>query len=91
MVYIRDHLEDHNGKPEISYHIKYESQLMGSTGWEIMLVVYFHLMNLKRQQDHSVIKEEYLCKYTVKRNIDSWDNKTKGYRGGYAESIDKNW
>jgi hypothetical protein len=69
MVYIRDYLEDHNGKPEISYHIKYAESIDGINCGEIMLVVYFHLMNLKRQQEPCVIKEEGIYKMWYSKRI----------------------
>jgi hypothetical protein len=71
MVYIRDHLEDHNGKPEISYHIKYAESIDGINWVRIMLVVYFHLMNLATARPCVIKKKEFIKCGTVKRNIDT--------------------
>jgi hypothetical protein len=83
-----------NGKPEISYHIKYATSINGYE-WErnnIICIKPMHLFEVSARP--CVIVEDNLYKmWYSKRNIDGFrvDNQ-KGYNGGYAESLDGvNW
>jgi hypothetical protein len=83
-----------NGKPEISYHIKYAESIDGINWVRNNVSCIFSSNEFEATARPCVIKEEGIYKmWYSKRNIDGFrDNKIKGYRGGYAESIDgKNW
>lgn len=83
-----------NNKPEISYHIKYAESIDG-IDWirnNVSCILPSHEFEATARP--SVLKENGLYKmWYSRRNIDGFRNtKTKGYRGGYAESKDgKDW
>ena len=79
-----------NGKPEISYHIKYAESINGFEWNRNDITCILPNNKYEATARPSVIKEDGIYKmWYSKRNIDGFrDEATKGYRGGYAESID---
>jgi len=83
-----------DNKPEISYRIKYAESHNGIDWTRNNIDCILPTHEFEATARPCVIKEDGIYKmWYSKRNIDGFrNNKAKGYRGGYAESINgKKW